>query len=244
MIRAEWSGDVLELVIDRADKRNALNHAMYVALCHHVQAASANLRCTAIIISGAAGMFTAGADIGDFQTKRTHEDSPAIRFIRALMQTDVPVIAAVEGFAIGIGTTMLQHADFVYTTAQTRFRMPFVQLGLCPEAGSSALLERIVGVRRARQWLLQCQPFDGAEAYASGFASALTEPGGTLALARSTAQHLAGLPRHALRQSKALMRDTQLAALMQTVDQEVRSFNDLLNTDATQSIFKAFMEKA
>lgn len=244
MIRAEWSGDVLELVIDRVDKRNALNHAMYDELNHQVQQASANAQCAAIILSGAGGMFTAGADIGDFQTKRNHEDSPAIRYIRALMRTDVPVIMAVEGFAIGIGCTMLQHADFVYTTAQARFRMPFVQLGLCPEAGSSVLLERIVGVRRARQWLLQCQPFDGAQAHESGFASALAEPGGTLAMARATAQDLARMPRHALRQSKALMRDMQLAALMQTVDQEVRSFNDLLNTDATQNIFSAFMEKA
>lgn len=244
MIRSEWKDDVLELTIDRIDKRNALSHSMYDELTRQVDLASANERCAAIILGGAGGMFTAGADIGDFQTKRNHDDSPAIRYIRALMRTDVPVIAAVEGFAIGIGTTMLQHFDFVYTTANTRFRMPFVQLGLCPEAGSSVLLERIVGTRRAREWLLQCKPFSGEEARSAGFVTALSEPGNTLTLARATAQDLRRMPRHSLRQSKALMRNMQLPVLTQTVDEEVRTFNDLLNTDETQSIFKAFMEKA
>ncbi|QIL82492.1 enoyl-CoA hydratase [Diaphorobacter sp. HDW4A] len=244
MIRSEWSDDVLEITIDRADKRNALSHSMYDELTHQIEMASAEPRCAAIILSGAGGMFTAGADIGDFQTKRNHDDSPAIRYIRALMRTDVPVIAAVEGFAIGIGSTMLQHCDFVYTTAQTRFRMPFVQLGLCPEAGSSVLLERIVGTRRAREWLLQCKPFTGSEALEAGFATALAEPGNTLMLARAAAQDLTRMPRTSLRQSKALLRNMSQAELMQTVDEEVRTFNDLLNTDDTQRIFKAFMENA
>lgn len=244
MIRSEWKHDVLELTIDRVDKRNALSRSMYNELTHQVEQASANACCAAIILSGAGGMFTAGADIGDFQTKRNHDDSPAIHYIRALMRTDAPFIAAVEGFAIGIGSTMLQHADFVYTTQKTRFRMPFVQLGLCPEAGSSLLLERLVGTRRAREWLLQCKPFDGAEAHAAGFATALTEPGNTLTMARATARDLVRMPRSSLRQSKALLRDMGLKALMQTVDEEVRTFNDLLNTSETQSLFKAFLEKS
>lgn len=244
MIRANWVGDVLELTIDRPDKRNALSHVMYDELARLVEEASAKERCAAIILSGAGGMFTAGADIGDFQSKRNHDDSPAIRFIRALVRTDVPVIAAVEGFAIGIGSTMLQHMDFVYTTAATRFRMPFVKLGLCPEAGSSVLLERIVGRRRAREWLLQCKPFDGAEAYAAGFVTALVETGQTLALARATAADLMALPRSSVRKGKALLRDVEQAEVMNALDVEVRAFADLLNTEETQKIFKSFLEKA
>lgn len=244
MIRSEWVGDVLEVTIDRAEKRNALSRAMYEELARLVQQASGNSRCAAIILSGAGGMFTAGADISDFQTRRNHEDSPAIRFIRELVRTDVPVIAAVEGFAIGIGSTLLQHVDFVYATAQTRFRMPFVALGLCPEAGSSSLLSHIVGPRRAREWLLQCRPFDGAEAYAAGFVTALVEPGQTLATARATAAELARMPRPSLRKGKALLRDDQQAGVMAALDVEVRAFADLLNTDETQQIFKAFLEKA
>jgi enoyl-CoA hydratase/carnithine racemase len=244
MIAALWRDDgVLEITLDRQDKRNALSQAMYDELGHLVEQADAAPHCAAIILTGAGGMFTAGADIADFQTRRGHEDSPAVRFLRKLVRTDVPVIAAVEGFAIGIGATMLQHMDFVYATAKTRFRMPFVQLGLCPEAGSSYLLERIVGPRRAREWLLQCRPFDGAEAHAAGFVTALAEPGQTLAVARATAGDLARLPRPSLRKGKALLRDAQQAAVMQALDVEVRAFADLLNTEETQRIFQSFLEK-
>lgn len=244
MIRARQTQGVLELCIDRPDKRNALSHAMYDELTRWLAAAQADVDCAAVILHGAAGMFTAGADIQDFQTRRGHEDSPAVRFLRQLAALDVPVIAAVEGFAIGIGATLLLHVDFVYTTACTRFRMPFVALGLCPEGASTCLLEPLVGARKAREWLLQCKPFDGAEALDSGFVTALVEPGAALDKARATATELAALPRTSLRRGKALLRDTRAAAVTQALDTEVRAFADLLNTDETQRIFQAFLAKA
>lgn len=244
MIRSQLKDGVLEICFDRADKRNALSHAMYDRLAELMDEAGGDPQCSAVILYGAGGMFTAGADIQDFQTRRGHEDSPAVRFLRKLARLDVPVIAAVEGFAIGIGATMLQHVDFVYASPQARFRMPFVALGLCPEAGSSYLLEKLVGTRRAREWLLQCKPFDGQQAHEAGFVTALAEAGTVLDTARATAADLAQLPRASVRAGKALLRRADEAALMQALDAEVRIFADLLNTDDTQRIFKAFLEKA
>ncbi len=244
MIRSTMDNGLMEICIDRPDKRNALSHAMYDRLSELVDQASADAGCSAVILHGAGGMFTAGADIQDFQTKRGYEDSPAVRFLRKLAKTDVPVIAAVEGFAIGIGATLLQHVDFVYASPQTRFRMPFVALGLCPEAGSSFLLEKLVGARRAREWLLQCKPFDGHQAHDAGFVTALAEPGKVLDLARATAADLAKLPRASVRAGKALLRRHDEVGVTAALDAEVRAFADLLNTEDTQRIFKAFLEKS
>lgn len=244
MIRSHAKPGVLEICIDRQDKRNALSHAMYDELGRLLDAAQADPACAAVILHGAGGMFTAGADIQDFQTRRGHEDSPAVRFLRRLAALDVTVIAAVEGFAIGIGATLLQHVDFVYTTPSTRFRMPFVALGLCPEGASTYLLEKMVGARKAREWLLQCKPFDGTEAHASGFVTALVAPGQALETARATASELVQLPRASLRRGKALLRDTDAAAVTRALDTEVRAFADLLNTEDTQRIFQAFLAKA
>lgn len=243
MIRSELHNGILDICFDRPDKRNALSHAMYDRLAGLMDQVENDPSCSAVILHGAGGMFTAGADIQDFQSRRGHDDSPAVRFLRKLARIDVPVIAAVEGLAIGIGATMLLHADFVYASPQTRFRMPFVALGLCPEAGSSLLLEKVVGPRRAREWLLQCQPFDGQQALDAGFVTALSEPGRVLETARATAADLARLPMASVRAGKALLRRHGEAALTSALDAEVRAFADLLNTEDTQRIFKAFLEK-
>ncbi|MDW5444901.1 enoyl-CoA hydratase/isomerase family protein [Polaromonas sp. SM01] len=244
MIRSHVANGVMEICIDRPDKRNALSHDMYLELGRLVDAAGADATCAAVILYGAGGLFTAGADIQDFQTKRGHEDAPAVVFLRALARANVTLIAAVENFAIGIGATMLQHFDFVYAPAQTRFRMPFVALGLCPEGASTYLLEKIVGVRKARQWLLQCRYFDGTEARDAGFITELVAPGEALNVARQTAADLARLPRNSLRTAKRMLRETSQAQVTQAFDLEVRAFADLLNTDETQQIFKKFLDKA
>lgn len=243
MIRTHIAEGVWEICLDRPAKRNALSKAMYERLGDIVDAAGAAPDCAALVLYGAGGAFSAGADIEDFRTRRDHEDSPAVRFLRKLARTDVPTIAAVEGFAIGIGATLLQHFDFVYATAQTRFHMPFVALGLCPEAGSSLLLERQVGARRARDWLLRGRPFDGRAALEAGFVTALAEPGAVLQAARDCAADLARQPLASVRASKALLRRGGEAELMAALDAEVRTFADLLNSDSTQAIFSAFLER-
>ena len=138
-IQANNVGNVLEICIARPEKRNAISAAMYQELTRLLDEANADKECAAVIVHGAGGHFTVGADINDFQTRRGNEDSPAVTLLRKMAAIDVPLIAAVEGLAIGIGATMLQHVDFAYASQDARFRMPFVSLGLCPEGASSYL---------------------------------------------------------------------------------------------------------
>ncbi|NYT77005.1 enoyl-CoA hydratase/isomerase family protein [Alcaligenaceae bacterium] len=241
MIKTHWNENVLEICIDRAEKKNALSHVMYDDLTEAIAGADRVPTCQAIIVYGAGGIFTAGADIKDFQKKRDGSDSPAVKYLRQLAVTKCPLIAAVEGFAIGIGSTMLQHFDFVYTTANTRFRMPFTELGLCPEGGSTILMERLVGLRKAMQWLVECQPFDGTEAVQTGFATALAEEGKTLERARATASNLAKLHGDAVRQSKHMLKYTNQSALTAAIDYEVQVFNEQINSDYAQKVFSKFL---
>ncbi len=151
-LRVTRDGAVLTLVIDRQDRRNALDTATYAALTEQLSLAAG---VSAVILAGAGEHFTAGNDLRDFQVERGAGDSAGLTFLRALTQADVPVIAAVEGYAIGIGVTLLQHCDFVYVGEGATLRMPFVALGLCPEGASSLLMPRLAGARRAAEWLLQ-----------------------------------------------------------------------------------------
>lgn len=241
MIKTHWNENVLEVCIDRVEKKNALSHRMYGDLTEAIAAADQTAACKAIIVYGAGGMFTAGADINDFLQKRDASDSPAVTCLRQLANTGCPLIAAVEGHAIGIGATMLQHFDFVYTTASTRFRMPFTALGLCPEGGSTLLLERLVGMRKAMQWLVECRPFDGDEAVRAGFATALAEPGHTLEMARATAAHLGEMSGHAVRQSKHMLKRKSQTALTAAFDHEVQVFNKCVNSEYAQKVFSRFL---
>ncbi len=244
MIEFSQQNGIIELCINRPEKRNALSHEMYHELARLLDVAQVDSSCSAVILHGAHGRFTAGADIKDFQTKRGYDDPPAVTFLRKLHEVDVPLIAAVEDIAIGIGSTMLQHFDFVYTTPQTRFRMPFVQLGLCPEGGSSYLLEKIVGTRKARDWLLTCRVFDGQEAFDAGFVSELVPAGETLARARQVALELTKMPKASLRLAKRMLKRQGDQSVTDALDHELRMFADQLNTDETQRIFAAFLAKA
>jgi enoyl-CoA hydratase/carnithine racemase len=176
-IQANNVGNVLEICIARPEKRNAISAAMYQELTRLLDEANADKECAAVIVHGAGGHFTVGADINDFQTRRGNEDSPAVTLLRKMAAIDVPLIAAVEGLAIGIGATMLQHVDFAYASQDARFRMPFVSLGLCPEGASSYLLESLVGVRKAREWLMLGKFFDAEEAFDAGLLTSLTQDG-------------------------------------------------------------------
>ena len=241
MIQLERKGKVLEICIARPEKRNALSTAMYQALTEAIRKADEDPDCCAVILYGAQDIFSAGADIHDFLQKRGEEDSPAVTFLRQLSTARCALIAAVEGYAIGIGSTMLLHFDFVYSTATARFRMPFTAMGLCPEGGSSILLEKIVGTRKAMEWLLQCRPFNGQEAFDAGFVTALAEPGQALARARQTADELAQMPTEALRNSKELVKRDGAAALSSALDHEVKLFNACVNSEAAQNTFRRFL---
>lgn len=231
------------LTINRPERRNALTHSMYQALDQGLQAAQADPACHAVILTGAGDCFTAGNDLGEFQTTRSVVDSPALAFLRTLANVDVSVIAAVEGHAIGVGVTLLQHCDFVYAGETAQFSMPFVSLGLCPEGGSSTLLVQLVGARRANDWLLLGRRFDAAEAYESGFITAISPTGHALIQAQATAELLGRQPAEALRLSKRLLREPGRPALMRTFDTERDLFTDRLKSDEAQAAFRRFFER-
>lgn len=239
MIEVSYNGRVIEMCINRPDKKNALSHQMYFDLMSCLQDHGDDQDYSAIIIHGAGGVFTAGADLNDFKIRRGSGDSPGVKFLRALSRTRLPVIAAVEGFAVGIGATLLQHCDFVYAPADARLRMPFVALGLCPEGGSSLLLERVVGRRKARDWLLTGRFFKGQEAFEAGLITELVPAGGALLKARETAAELGRLPRGSLVMTKQMLNRWSQPELDEAFDNEVQMFAQCLNTEATQGSITA-----
>lgn len=243
MIEIAKDGAGLCLTINRTERRNALTNAMYKDLDMALQAAQADPECRSVLITGAGGTFTSGNDLAEFQTNRDISDSPALAFLRTLANIDVPIIAAVEGQAIGVGVTLLQHCDFVYAGDSATFRMPFVSLGLCPEGGSSLLMAQLVGARRAAEWLLLGTPFSAAQAYDSGFITAVSTAGHALDDARTTAAALAEQPVQALRVSKQLLRMGGRAALNAAFDTERDRFGERLQSTEAQSAFKAFFDR-
>ncbi|WP_459616644.1 enoyl-CoA hydratase-related protein [Bordetella sp. 2513F-2] len=242
-IAAERDGAVLTLAIRRPERRNALDNAAYASLAAQLRQAAADPALAAVILTGSDGQFTAGNDLRDFQAERPPGDSPALGFLRALVDLDVPVLAAVEGHAVGIGVTLLQHCDFVYAASDARLRMPFVNLGLCPEGGSSLMLPRLAGARRAAEWLLLGRAIDPQAACEAGLVSALTPPGGALDAARATAAELAALPPAALRASKALLRRAERAEIHAALDAEAEQFRLRLRSPEAQQAFARFLHK-
>ena len=243
MIRREYRNGGLVLTMDRPAQRNALNTEMYEQLRVGLQEAHDDPLCHSVIITGAGGHFTAGNDLKDFQQPRPQGDSPALAFLRTLAHIDVPVIAAVEGHAVGVGVTLLQHCDFVYADETAMFSMPFVTLGLCPEGGASLLLERQVGRRKASQWLLLGERFSAAEAAEAGFISAVSAEGQARQDADTTAIALMQKPIQALRLTKRMLREPARAELDATFDVERDRFQERLNSAEAQEAFRKFFER-
>ncbi len=241
-LKVSREGAVLTLVIDRQDRRNALDTATYAALTEQISLASADQAISAVILTGAGEHFTAGNDLRDFQAERGAGDSAGLTFLRALTLADVPVIAAVEGYAIGIGVTLLQHCDFVHIGEGATLRMPFVALGLCPEGASSLLMPRLAG-RRAAEWLLQGKAFSGEDAREAGLATSVTPQGQALAAAQATAADLARQPPAALRLTKAMMKRADRQAIQETLDYEAQQFRARLQTEEAQAAFAKFFKK-
>ena len=241
-LKVARDGAVLTLTIDRQDRRNALDTATYAALTKQISLASADVAVSAVILTGAGEHFTAGNDLRDFQAERGAGDSAGLTFLRALTTADVPVIAAVEGYAIGIGVTLLQHCDFVHIGEGATLRMPFVALGLCPEGASSLLMPRLVG-RRAAQWLMQGKAFSAQEAVDAGLATSVTPKGEALAAAQATAADLARQPPAALRLTKAMMKRADRQAIQETLDYEAQQFRARLQTEEAQAAFAKFFKK-
>jgi enoyl-CoA hydratase/carnithine racemase len=244
VIKTETKDRVLRIEIARPEKKNALTLDMYAAMADALAAADGDAGVRVALIHGAPDCFTAGNDLKDFLNRPPHaESSPTTRFLRGLATFGKPLIAAVNGAAVGIGTTMLLHCDLVYAAPGARFQMPFVPLGLVPEAGSSFLLPYIAGYQRAAELLLLGQPFDADKAHAAGFVTAIVPEADLFERARAGALAVAALPPAAVRATKALMRGRFGPRVAEAMNEEGKVFSERLASPEAREAMTAFFEK-
>ena len=243
-IRTAVVNGVATIEIARPEKKNALTQAMYTAMADAIAEAVAAREVRALLITGQPGIFTSGNDIEDFvQRPPQGDDSPVFRFMRALLECDKPVVAAVTGAAIGIGTTMLLHCDFVYVSDEARLAMPFVGLGLVPEYASSLLVPQLMGHRRAAEKLLLADPFTPEQAVECGIANAVLPAGEVVNHARRVAERFNQLPPGAVREAKRLMRAPQREQILATIRTEGELFGARLKSPEAMEAFMAFFQK-
>ena len=197
----------------------------------------------AVLLTGQPGIFTSGNDIEDFVQRPSDETPPSIAFMRALIGCDKPVVAAVTGAAIGIGTTMLLHCDFVYVSDEARLAMPFVSLGLVPEFASSLIVPQLMGNIRAAEKLLLGDPFTGADAVECGIANAVLPASEVVRHARRIAERFNALPPGAVRETKRLMRRVRTPAALEAIEIEKQAFGARLQSPEAKEAFSAFFEK-
>ncbi len=232
------------LTISRPARRNALDRATYGALGTALAAADADPAVKVVVLTGAAGCFTSGNDLADFQDSgETVQESAGLTFLKVLSNVSKPVIAAVEGFAVGIGTTLLLHCDLAYAGAGAKFRLPFVNLGLCPEGSSSYLLPRVAGSKLAAELLLLGEGFSAHIAQDAGIINAVAPEGGALDLALAKAQALAALPPLSIATTKRLLKAGVAATVAQTLESEAQSFHTLRRGPEAQAAFAAFFAR-
>lgn len=234
---------VLLLRLNRLDKKNALTGTMYQALCQQFDNAEQNSSIKCIVIIGSDQCFTAGNDLHDFLAANREQELPAVSFIHRLKNCTKPLLAATSGPAVGIGTTLLLHCDYVCSTNSTLFKLPFTQLGLCPEAGSSMLLPRRIGHNKAFEYLVLGKSFDAATALNLGLINHIVEPSELESHILSTASIIASLPAKAVSASKMLMKTQQKADLDSVIENELEMFSQLLNSPECKNIISEFFRK-
>lgn len=247
-VKTGVNNGVATIEIARPEKKNALTQAMYQAMADAINAAREDAAVRAVLITGQPGVFTSGNDIEDFMQRPPGQgsdglDSPVFRFMRALLECDKPVVAAVTGAAIGIGTTMLLHCDFVYVSDEARLAMPFVGLGLVPEYASSLLVPQLMGQRRAAEKLLLAEPFGAEQAVECGLANAVLPAAEVVNHARRVAERFNALPPGAVREAKALMRGPQREQVLATIQTEGAIFARRLRSPEAMEAFQAFFQK-
>ncbi|WP_242125149.1 enoyl-CoA hydratase-related protein [Sphingobium sp. Sx8-8] len=232
---------IVEIHIDRPDKKNALTAAMYRAMTAALADAAARPEVGAILFAGKGDAFCAGNDLKDFMAGPEGGEA-AFEFIRAIAAFEKPVIAAVQGLAVGVGTTMLFHCDLIYATPDARFVMPFVNLGIVPEAGSSLLAPATLGYAKAASMLLLGEPMDAETADRAGLVTAIVSGDALLDHARQKAAALMTKPPQALAVTRRLMKGDP-AVLKQRIEEEARLFAEALKSAEAQEAFAAFFEK-
>ena len=238
----------LTLSLNRPEKKNALTGEMYAALHQQLELARTDGNVRVVVLKGEGGIFTSGNDLLDF--RRTLEsgipliETSALRFMHALVNFPKPVVAAVEGMAIGIGATLLLHCDLVVATDDSRFHLPFLQLGLVPEYASSRLLPRLAGRAKASRYLMLCEPFDAHTAHELGLVSHVCKATELDATTNAITNQLAALPAAALRATKALINNEERKKILaEVMQQELAAFTAGLASPEHAEAVKAFMEK-
>lgn len=240
----EKAAGVCTLTLNRPEKRNAFTVAMYQRVVDALKDASADPTVRVVLITGAGNAFTSGNDVADFPNMPTNpEENPAFLLLLALLDFDKPVVAAVNGAAVGVGVTLLLHCDLVYVADNAKLLCPFVSLGLVPEGASSLLLPRMAGMAKACELLLLAEPFDAATAVQVGLATRALPAAEVVAHARGRAQRLVELPAASLRAAKKLLRDPVRDEVRRALFTEADRFGERLGSPEAAEAFGAFFEK-
>ena len=247
-IRTAILNKVMTIEIARPEKKNALTQAMYTAMAQALEAANADASVRAVLLTGQPGIFTSGNDIEDFMQRppslgAAADEAPVAHFMRALLDCDKPVVAAVTGAAVGIGTTLLLHCDLVYVSDEARLAMPFVSLGLVPEYASSLVLPALLGHVKAAEKLMLGEPFSGSDAVDCGIANAVLPAGEVVNHARRMAERFNSLAPGAVRDTKRLMREPQRARIRDVMATEGALFGQHLRSPEATEAFQAFFQK-
>jgi enoyl-CoA hydratase/carnithine racemase len=243
LILSRTENRVAYIELARLDKKNALTAQMYAQLAAALAAADKDREVRAVLLHGAPDCFTAGNDLGDFLKRPPGGASPALGLFEVLPNMAKPVVAAVGGPAVGIGSTLLLHCDLVYAAPNARFQLPFVPLGIVPEFGSTYLLPLLAGYQRAAELLLLGQPFGAQKAYEVGIVTQIFPENELLQKATEAAQALAALPAESIRLTKRLMKKRHGAALAEAIAEETRTFTERLDSPEAKEAISAFLEK-
>lgn len=237
------NGKVMSLEISRPDKKNALTGAMYQQMADVLSTAQSDNQVSSVLIRGQVDLFTSGNDVKDFLNRDPSKEPEAIKFLKVISNFNKPIVAAVGGDAIGIGTTLLMHCDIVVAANSARFQLPFVNLGLCPEAASSYILPQLAGPRLASELLLLGDFFDTQKAIQAGIVNFSVSESELFSKAQSIAEKLGNKPTDALITTKNLLKKTSSSEVQRVMAEELNQFSRLLATEASKEIFSAFLEK-
>jgi len=244
-VQCERDDAVLCIAINRPEKKNALTAEMYSALADAVEQGEADPAVRVLLLHAIGEVFTGGNDLMDFLQKpwSGQQIPPAVRFIHSVAYAKKPIVAAVQGLAVGVGVTILLHCDLVYAAEDAKFMMPFLDLGIVPEAASTVLLPALIGHQRASELLMLGAPLDARRAYELGLVNAVVAPGALFATASQAARKLADKPWGALLACKRLMKQAQHAEVDRALGEEVQEIRDRLDSAESKEAFTAFVEK-
>jgi len=243
-ILTDKKAGLLAITFNRPERKNSVTAAMYEGLVRTLNEAANDAQIRVVVLSGNEQSFCAGNDLGDFVTNPPNTaDAPVWQFLRALSVFPKPVIAAVCGAAVGIGTTMLLHCDLVFVGDNAKFSLPFVNLGVCPEGASTLLLPRLIGYQRAARTLLMGEPFDAQSALQMGLANQILPAADTLAFALSEAAKLVAKPLSSVVETKRLMKMSERAAIEAQMSEEAVVFGRMVTAGAAKEAIAAFGAK-